>query len=91
MQTITDKGVCARGFIWNPSNCDYENCMCRKKLVDKLIEECTDGEEIDNENEQKHKYSSCTVYIVLFLIILAINIGTGTYFVYFHWYLKKDS
>ena len=65
--------------------------MCGKKLVDKLIEECTDGEEIDNENEQKHRYSSCTVYIVLFSIILAINIGIGTYFVYFHWYLKKDN
>ena len=65
--------------------------MCGKKLVDKVIEECTDGEEIDNENEQKHRYSSCTVYIVLFSIILVINIGIGTYFVYFHWYLKKDN
>ena len=39
--------------VWNPSNCeckcdktcdigeylDYENCKCRKKLVDKLIDE----------------------------------------------------
>ena len=41
-----DKGICYKGFIWNPSNCececdkscnvgeylDYENCICRKKL-----------------------------------------------------------
>ena len=40
-----------KGFIWNPSNCececdkmcdvgenlDYENCKCRKRLTDKLI------------------------------------------------------
>ena len=41
--------------IWKPSNCececdkscdvgeylDYENCKCKKILVDKLVEECT--------------------------------------------------
>ena len=51
--------MCDRGFIWNPSNCeceydklcdvaeylDYENCKCRKKLVDKLVEECTENVE----------------------------------------------
>ena len=74
---------------------DYENCKCRKKLVDKLIEECT--ESIDEVNiaecksiENIHKWSSCTLYIVLFLIIFTINVGIGTYFVYSHWYLKKD-
>ena len=64
---LIDKGVCDKGFIWNPSNCececdkscdvgeylDYENCKCRKKLVDKMIkrscaEECT--ENIDEVN-----------------------------------------
>ena len=51
------KGACDKGFIWNPSNwececdkgydggeyIDYENCKCRKKLVDSLIEECTEN------------------------------------------------
>ena len=104
------KGVCKKGFIWNPSSCececdkscdigeylDYENCKSRKKLVDKLVEECT---ETNNEvkltkitlveNKNKHKCSSCTLFIVLFSIIFTINIGIGTYFVYSHWYLKK--
>ena len=53
---MINKGVCDKGFIWNPSNCesecdkscdvgeylDYKNCKCRKKLVDKLVEECTE-------------------------------------------------
>ena len=44
-----------KGFIWNSSNCefesdklcdvreylDYENCRCRKRLIDKLVEECS--------------------------------------------------
>ena len=52
---LIDKGVCDKGFISNPSNCececdkacdlreylDYENCKYRKKLVAPLIEECT--------------------------------------------------
>ena len=103
---LIDKGVCDKGFIWNPSNCecechkscdvaeylDYSNCKCRKRLIDKLVEEYWKywWVEIDNKNENKHKCSFCTVYIVLFFIILAINIGIGIYFVYSHWYLKKD-
>ena len=51
---LIDKGVCHKGFIWNPSNCEcdknfdigeylnYKNCKCRKKLGDKLIDECTE-------------------------------------------------
>ena len=51
---LIDKGICNKRYICNPSNCkcewdkscdfgeylDYENCKCRKQLVDKLIEEC---------------------------------------------------
>ena len=108
---LVDKGVCDKGFIWNPTNCecqcdkvcdvgeylDYENCKCRKKLVDKLVDECTEAvEEVKlakitlAENKNKYKCSSCTLSIVLFSIIFTINVGIGTYFVYFHWYLKKD-
>ena len=38
---LIDKGVCEKGFIWNP--CDvgeylgYENCKCRKSIVAPLI------------------------------------------------------
>ena len=53
---LIDKGVCDKAFIWNASNCqcecdktcdigenlDNENCKCRKKLFDKLVEECTE-------------------------------------------------
>ena len=49
---MIDKGVCDKGFIWDPSNCEceydksrdigeylgYENC---KKVVDKLVQKCT--------------------------------------------------
>ena len=107
---LIEKGVCDKGFVWNPSNCececdkscdvgeylDYENWKCRKKLVDKLVDECTENvEEVElakitsTENEYRHKCSSYTLYIVLFSIIFTINVEIGTYFVYFHRYLKK--
>ena len=99
---MIDKGACDKGFIWNPSHCesecdkscdigeylDYENCKCRKKLVDKLVEECTEtnnevklGKKALAENENKYKCSSCILYIVLFSIIFTINVNTGIYYV----------
>ena len=82
--------------IFTQWNCTLTVSKCRKKLVDKLIEECTETvEEVkvakitSAENENKHKCRSCALYIMLFLIIFTINIGISTYFIYFHWYLKK--
>ena len=58
-EELIDNDVCDKGFIWNPSNCEcecdkscnvgeylgYENCKCRKQLVDKVTEECTENVE----------------------------------------------
>ena len=76
---------------------DYENCRCRKKLVDKLVEDCTENieetrlvQKTSAKNKNKHKCSSCALYIVLLLIIFTINVGIGICFTYFYWYLKKN-
>ena len=64
------------------------NCRCRKKLVDKLVEECTDNVEevkiagmalFKHENESVCSYSICDVFAV---VVLTISIGTGVYFAY---------
>ena len=109
--------MCDKGFIWNPSNCececdkncgfseylDYENCKCRKKLVDKLIDQCTETiEEVklakitpielhSAENENENKYSSCKVYIVLMIVTFTIFTGITIYFVYYNWSLIKNN
>ena len=76
---LTDEGVCDKGYAWNPSNCececekscdlgkylDYENCKCRKRLIDKLVDER--DENIDEEVKVvKVKINvilaSCTLY-----------------------------
>ena len=100
---LLDKEVCDKGFIFKPSNCececdktcdigeysDYENCKCRKEIVDKLVGECTETvEEVKlakitlAENESEKKYSSCRVYIVLMIAVFTIFTGIITYFVY---------
>ena len=89
---MTDTSRCDNGFIWNPSICEYEcdkscdigkyldykNCKFWKKLVDKLVEECS--EDI-NGNKMIHIVTlndygivchSCTIYTVLLVIVFLI-------------------
>ena len=101
---LIDKGICDKGFIWNPCNCeckcdkscnigeylDYSNCKCRKKLVDLLVEECTENIEETKLvkktlDENKDRCNSYTIYMTLFwtfFIFFIINFGIGIYFVY---------
>ena len=104
------------GFIWNPSNCececdkscdvgeylDYKNCRCRRKIVDKLLEECSkniDGNEmLHNEtlnviplNVYKKACNSCTIYIVLFAVFFLTGICISTFFYLFSLVFKKDN
>ena len=106
--------MCDKGFIWNPSNCececdkscdigeylDYKDCRCKKRIIDKLVEECSeniDGNEmLYNEtlnaiqlNVYKKVFNYCTVCVVLFIIFLITSICICCIFIYFHWYLKK--
>ena len=63
-----------------------KNCKCRKKLVDKLVEECNEILEettLVKINSTKCNHNSCISYIVLFSIFFTINIGIATYFVYY--------
>ena len=109
---LINKGIYDKGFTWNPSNCececdkncdiggylDYENCKCRKKLADKLIDECTETiEEVKLaettlfENENIYKYNSCIVYIVFMTVVFTNFTGITVYLVYYNWSLIKDN
>ena len=63
---LIDKDVCDKGYAWDLSNCececdkscedlDYENCQCRKMLVDKLVEKC-------NENIDETKLTEIALF-----------------------------
>ena len=76
---LIDKGICDKGYAWNLSNCececdksrdfgeylDYENCRCRKRLVDKLVGEC-----IENMAED---LAYCTLYYFQYYLQLMLE------------------
>ena len=71
-------------------------CTCRKKLVDKLIDECTETiEEVKLAEitifENENKYGSCRVYIVLMMVVFTIFTGISIYFIYYNWSLIKNN
>ena len=94
---MIDKSVCDKGYAWNPSNCececdkscdvgeclDYENCKCRKRLV-----ECTENTNVANLTgvalfeHGSECACSYTVCIVLAVTALTVSIGIGAYFAY---------
>ena len=109
---LIDKGVCYKGFIFNPSNCEcecdkscniseyfyYSDCRFKKKLVDPLVEECTENIEetklvnVTVENENKDRCSFSIVYRALFwifFIFFIISCGIIIYFVY-HKYVNHN-
>ena len=102
---LIDKGVCDKGYAWNPSNCececdkscdvgeylDYENCKCRKRMVDKLVEECAENidEEVEIVSESRNKCNSCILCSILFSIFFTVNVGIAAYFVYYK-YINRD-
>ena len=106
---LIDSGRCDKGSIWNSGNCECDcdklrgvgeylgckNCKCKKRLVDKLVEECSENidenEMIYNSTLNDHEKicNSCTVYIVLLAIFFIIIVSISSIFICFHWYLKK--
>ena len=76
---LINKGRCDKRFIWNPSNCgcecdkscdfgeylDFENCKCRKKLIERCSEDIFENEIIYNTTLNENVCNSCTIYIAL--------------------------
>ena len=67
---------------------DYKNCKCRKGLIDKLVEECS--EDINENgliynmtlNSYEKVCNSCTIYILLLVISFIISICiSGAFFI----------
>ena len=88
-EDLIDELVCDKGDIWNPSTCtcdcnkycevgqylDYDNCVCRKKLIDYLIEQCTNIVNTENKNNLiNNDNNDNNIYFILFIIFLILFI-----------------
>ena len=77
--------------MWNPSTCScecdrycetgqylaYKNCVCRKKIIDDLIEQCTSIVDIEIKNNTLSKNndeSSSNICFILFIVFLVLLI-----------------
>ena len=102
-EDLINKLSCDRGYIWNPSTCececdimcgigeylDYKNCVCRKSIINKLVEESVsvaDGNKMHNNDKTYDDCPSCTVHVILFIIFLLISLVGASIFVYYWWY-----
>ena len=75
---------CAKGYMLNPSTCecqcdkwckqgqylDHKNCVCKNKLIGRVIEECTSviNETMINNNEDNTTNNN--TYLILFIMFL---------------------
>ena len=91
---------CDKGYTWNPSTCecqcdtwcktgqylDHKNCVCKNKLVGRLIEECTSviNETMINNKDSSNNNTLRNVFIGLFGIICFCV------FAYFRWFKSKN-
>ena len=112
---LVSKLVCGKGYMWNPSKCSCEcdkycevgqktDCVCRKKLIDDLIEQCTSIVKMEIKNgtdlvcaattkviscHSDNKSSNSTnVYLFLFVAVLIVALLLAAGCVY---YCRKDA
>ena len=71
---------------------NHKNCICKNKLIGRVIEECTsvinetlinNKDNIDNDNTITY------VFIGLFLVLLIVGIACFCVFAYFKWFKGK--
>ena len=97
---------CTKGCTWNPSTCecqcdtwckpgqylDHKNCICKNKLIGRVIEECANiiNETIINNKDKTENDNTITnIFIGLFSIVMFILIACSCVFVYFKWSKNK--
>ena len=97
---------CTKGYMWNPSTCecqcdmwckpgqylDHKNCVCKNKLVNRIIGGCTSviNETMMNNVDNKGNDNTTTyIFIGLFSVLLLIGIVCFCVFAYFKWIKGK--
>ena len=98
-EDFTDIISCDKGYTWNPSTCeyqcdmwckpgqylDYKNCVCKNKLIGRLIEECTSviNETMINNKDSGNNNTMRNVFIGLFSVVISIGIVCFCVFAHF--------
>ena len=100
-EDFTDIISCDKGYTWNPSTCecqcdtwckpgqylDHKNCICKNKLIGRVIEECTS---VINETmiNNKDNITNINTYLILFIVFL---IGFIVFLIGFIYYCYRNN
>ena len=104
-EDLVSKLVCDKGYMLNPGTCscecdrycetgqylDYKNCVCRKKIIDDLIEQCNSIIDIEIKNNtlfKKNNESFSNYYLIVFIVFLGLFI---LFLVGFIYYWRKNN
>ena len=88
--------------MWNPSTCkcqcdtwckqgqylDYRNCVCKSKLIGRVIEECTSVINETMINNNKNNITNNNTYLILFIVFL---IGFIVFLIGFIYYCRRSN
>ena len=96
---------CDKGYTWNPSTCacdcdmwwksgqylDYKKCVCKNKLIGRVIAECTNINEtmMNNKMSITNDDTTTNIFIGLFSVLLFIGIVCFCIFAYLKWIKGK--
>ena len=96
---------CIKGYTWNPStsackcelwckpgqNLDHKNCVCKNKLVGRIIGECTSviNETMISNRDNKDNDNTITYIFIGLFSILLFGIVCFCVFAYFKWIKGK--
>ena len=91
---------CDKGYMWSPSTCacerdmwckpgqclDYKKCVCKNKLIGRVIAECTsviNETMMNNKNYIANDNTTTNIFIRLFSVVMFIGINCLCVFAYF--------
>ena len=88
---------CVKGYTWNPSTCecqcdmwcksgqylDHKNCVCKNKLIGRVIEECTSVINETMINNKDSDNNNNNTYLILFIVFLISFIVFLIEFIYY--------
>ena len=97
---------CDKGYTWNPSTCecqcdtwckpgqylDHKNCICKNKLIGRVIEECTsiiNETMINNRDNIDDNNTVWNIFIGLFSVVIFIGVVYFSVLIYFTWFKGK--
>ena len=97
---------CSKRYMWNSSTCacecdmwckpgqylDHKNCVCKNKLIGRVIAECTSviiETMINNKDNIDYNNTITNIFIGLFSVLLFVGIVCFCVFAYFKWIKGK--